>query len=134
VIVADTSVVVPALLPWHRDHLAAFDSLPDRTRLLGAVAVETYAVLTRLPQPHRVPASLALEFLRGRFEFPPLTLHGRSFASLLATAADSGIRGGAVYDAVIAATASESGATLLTLDRRATRTYDLLGVEYRLVA
>jgi predicted nucleic acid-binding protein len=133
VIVADTSVVVPALLPWHRDHRAAFDSLPDRTRLLGAVAIEAYAVLTRLPQPHRVPANLALEYLRGRFQHPPLTLHGRTYASLLATAADKGIRGGAVYDAVIAGTARESGATLLTLDRRATRTYDLVGVDYRVV-
>jgi predicted nucleic acid-binding protein len=133
VIVADTSVVVPALLPWHRDHGAAFHALPDRTRLLGPVAIETYAVLTRLPQPHRVPASLALEYLRGRFQLPPLTPHGRSFASLLAAAADKGIRGEAVYDAVIGATARDSGATLLTLDRRATRTYDVLGVEYRLV-
>jgi predicted nucleic acid-binding protein len=133
VILADTSVAVPAFLPWHRSHEAAFEALPDVTRLIGPVGVETYAVLTRLPQPHRVPPALALDYLRGRFQLPPLTLPGRSYALLLAGAADSDVRGGAVYDAVIGLIAHEHGATLLTLDRPATRTYDALGVDYRLV-
>jgi predicted nucleic acid-binding protein len=133
VIVADTSVAIPALLPWHRSHHVAFEALPDVTRLLGPVGVETYAVLTRLPQPHRVPPGLALDFLRGRFELPALTLPGRGYAALLAAAAEEDIRGGAIYDAVVGVTAREHGATLLTLDRRATRTYGLLGVDYVLV-
>ena len=37
--------------------------------------------------------------------------------------------GGAVYDALIAATAREAGATLLTLDARAVRTYRAVGAD-----
>jgi predicted nucleic acid-binding protein len=53
---------------------------------------------------------------------------------LLDVAAAERIAGGALYDAVVAATAREAGATLITLDRRAVPTYQLLGVGYRLVA
>ncbi len=43
------------------------------------------------------------------------------------------IAGGAVYDALIAATARAHDATLLTLDRCATIGYDRLGVPYELI-
>jgi predicted nucleic acid-binding protein len=41
--------------------------------------------------------------------------------------------GGATYDALVGSTARAAGATLLTRDRRALRTYELLQVEYELV-
>lgn len=43
------------------------------------------------------------------------------------------LTGGAIYDALIAATANHAGATLLSRDRRAAATYEALGVEYELV-
>ncbi len=49
---------------------------------------------------------------------------------LLARLAGEGIRGGAVYDALIGATALHHGATLLTMDRRARTTYDVVGAAY----
>ena len=55
------------------------------------------------------------------------------YERLLDLAAAEGIAGGAVYDALVAATAREAGATLLTLDRRAVTTYQLLRVDYRLL-
>ena len=47
--------------------------------------------------------------------------------------ADRGITGGAVYDALVAATAMNAKATLLTRDHRAARTYEAVGVRYRLI-
>lgn len=51
---------------------------------------------------------------------------------LLAELTAAGLGGGAVYDAVVAATARDHGATLLSRDRRAARVYDALGVRYEL--
>jgi predicted nucleic acid-binding protein len=51
-----------------------------------------------------------------------------------AQAAAAGLAGGAIYDALIAATASRAGATLLSRDRRAAATYEMLGADYELVA
>jgi len=134
VILVDTSVAVPAALPWHASHQAASASLPrQKTQAIAQVAVETYSVLTRLPSPQRVPAAVVLKYLYGVFEFPPLVLTAKGHQRLLELAAANGISGGAVYDAIVAATAVEAGATLLTLDRRALATYRLLGVSYRLI-
>ncbi len=130
----DTSVAVAAALPWHESHEVAASSLPrTRTPLLGHVAVETYSVLTRLPPPQRVPADVALDYLTQTFVLPPSVLPAAAYARLLEVAAVEGISGGAVYDAVVAATAVEANATLLTLDRRAVETYQLLRADYRLV-
>lgn len=41
--------------------------------------------------------------------------------------------GGAIYDAQIAATAKHHGLVLLSRDRRAATTYDLVGVDYELI-
>jgi predicted nucleic acid-binding protein len=134
VIAVDTSVAVPAALPWHTAHRAVNSSLPHQTtRVIAQVAIETYSVLTRLPKPQRVPAELARDYLREAFEFPPLSLGAKSYAGLLDLAAAQRITGGAVYDAIVAATAVEAGATLLTRDRRAIATYQMVGVPHRLI-
>lgn len=133
-IAVDTSVAVAAALPWHEAHSTAVAALPPaKSSLLAQVAVETYSVLTRLPPRQRVAPDVAAEYLRRSFALPPLTLSGRGYGDLLELAARDGLAGGAVYDAVVGATAREAGATLLTLDRRALATYRLLGVEHRLL-
>ncbi len=130
----DTSVAVAAALPWHESHAIARSALPRRKPpLLAQVAVETYSVLTRLPPPQRVPVSVARDYLKETFVLPPLVLGPDGYVWLLDRAAAESIAGGALYDALVAATAREAGATLLTLDRRAVTTYQLLGVDYRLV-
>jgi predicted nucleic acid-binding protein len=134
VIAADTSVAVPGALPWHEAHAAVGAVLSeDRIALPAHAAVETYSVLTRLPEPHRLPPRVVRDYLRHAFEPQLLTLDGDVHQRLLERAADAGITGGRIYDAVVAATAREAGATLLTRDRRATRVYELLGVDFRLV-
>jgi predicted nucleic acid-binding protein len=134
VIVMDTSVAVPAALPEHVDHRSALSALPrEKTRAVAQVAIETFSVLTRLPPSQRVPAALARSFLRETFEFPPLCLDASAYSELLDLVAAEGITGGAVYDAIVAATALEADATLLTRDRRALQTYRRVGVPYSLL-
>jgi predicted nucleic acid-binding protein len=134
VIVVDTSVAVPAALPEHEAHSAVLSALPrEKTRALAQVVLETYSVLTRLPRSQRVPADMARRYLTETFDFPPLVLAPKGYAQVLDLAAAEGITGGAVCDAIVAATAVEAGATLLTRDRRAVTTYQQLGAAYRLI-
>ena len=134
-IVVDTSVAVAAALPWHVSHLPARSALARADGpLIAHVAIESYSVLTRLPPPHRIPAGVARDYLREAFALPPIALTPDAYAALLDTAVTEGIAGGAVYDALVGVTAREASATLLTLDRRALATYELLRVEYELVA
>ena len=101
--------------------------------MIAQVAVETYSVLTRLPPPQRVPATIAHSFLGETFALPPLILSPEGYQLLLEVAAEKDITGGAVYDALVAAAAREAGATLLSLDRRAAVTYQLLQIDYQLI-
>jgi predicted nucleic acid-binding protein len=130
----DTSVAVAAALPWHESHAAARSAIAGtRPPLVAQVAIETYSVLTRLPPPQRVPTSVAWGYLKETFALPPLVLAPDGCERLLDLAAAQRIAGGALYDALVGATAQEADATLLTLDRRAVTTYQLLRVDYHLV-
>jgi predicted nucleic acid-binding protein len=134
VIVVDTSVAVPAALPAHVAHHVVRSTLPrGKMPAIAQVVIETYSVLTRLPSPQRVSAPVAREYLTKSFTFPPLILDAKAYGRTLELAAAEGITGSAIYDMVVAATAKEAGATLLTRDRRAVTTYQRLGVSYRLV-
>lgn len=133
-IVVDTSVSVAAALPWHEAHADAVSAArAEKTRLLAPVGVETYSVLTRLPPPQRVPGAVAHEYIQTAFLLPPLALEPGGYEKLLDRASAEGILGGAIYDALVGATARSAGATLLTLDRRAVITYQLLNVDHRLL-
>lgn len=81
--------------------------------------------MTRLPPPaRRTPATvsrlLVANFPHSRF------LGARAAAALLADLDAKGIAGGAVYDALVAATAVEHAVTLATRDERALDTYRAL--------
>ncbi len=131
-IAVDTSVVVAAFASWHEGHERAQWVLADRPRIPAQVLIETYSVLTRLPPPHRAAASIVETFLKRRFPEPPLTLPHDEYRKLLQSAAKRGISGGAIYDALIAATVNRAGASLATRDRRAARTYDAMQTPYDL--
>jgi len=47
--------------------------------------------------------------------------------------AEHGVFSGAIYDCLIAETAREHDATLVSLDQRAVTRYSLVGADYRLV-
>ncbi len=124
----DTSVVVAAFASWHEHHAVARKAMASRPRLVAHAAVESYSVLTRLPPPHRAQPSIVHTFITERFTDPFLTLSQTGYQELLATVAAGHILGGPAYDALIAFTAAEHQATLISLDRRAAATYEAIGV------
>ena len=129
-IAADTSVVVAAFASWHEGHTSAAAVLSRAPRIPAHVVIETFSVLTRLPPPHRAPADLVQAFLAERFAEAPLVLPPRGYMGLVEMASREGLTGGAIYDALIAATVLHAGATLVTRDQRARTTYDRLRVPY----
>lgn len=133
-IAADTSIAVAAALEWHDYHALAKAAVAGATVWLTAgSAMESYSVLTRLPGERRVSAPDARQFLRRAFAGPPIALSPEALDDFLDLAARHDIVGGRIYDAVIAATAAQAGAALLTCDHRAIPTYALLGVQYQLL-
>lgn len=129
-IALDTSVVVAAFASWHEAHAVAAAQLAREPRLPAHVILETYAVLTRLPPPHRAPPDVVAAFLKQRFRRGPLGLPPSAHGALVERVSASGLTGGAIYDALIGATAKHAGATLITRDLRASRVYETIGVRY----
>ena len=93
----------------HEHHKPASDEINDRLRrrealvVAGPALVEAYAVLTRLPPPHRLSPSdtlalLEANFLKGK---RVLVLSGRTYRELLRSAPERRTVGGRAYDAVI---------------------------------
>ena len=130
---ADTSVVVAAFASWHEKHEVARHALDAGVRLVEHCALEAYSVLTRLPVPHRVSGDTVRDFLSARFAGSWLRLKPAAQRAFVLSLPSHGLAGGAVYDALIAATASEHRAELLTCDRRASATYERLGARFRLI-
>jgi predicted nucleic acid-binding protein len=133
VIALDTSVVVASFGAWHEQHQIALDVLALRPRLAAHTALESYSVLTRLPEPFRADAAIVVEFLRRTFAESRLTLDRVTLDALPDRLEACGVDGGAVYDGLIALTAKSVGAELLTLDRRALDTYARCGADVRLL-
>jgi predicted nucleic acid-binding protein len=128
----DSSVLIPAVSPWHVEHARADQALGGVTdlRMIGHVMAETYSWLTR-NRPRTSPA-VAARLLRS-LPGPPLMLSPTGQLRLLELVGARGIMGGAVYDALIAATALEADARLLSRDQRASRTYEAVGVRFELI-
>lgn len=123
----DTSCVVAAVCAWHEFHAAAAQAIGDRLQrgerlaVAAHVLVEAYAVLTRLPPPHRLSPSDAGTLIRSNFVqgAGTVALSGTEHAQLVSACAAAGVRGGRSYDALIAACARKAGAsTLLTFNPR----------------
>lgn len=131
-IAVDTSVVVAGLLVDHSQHEVARPLLASGAAVPAHVAFESYSVLTRLPLPGRLTAAVASELLIRAFAGRVVALSGREHQALLADLPAMGIVGGAVYDALVAATALKHGLSLGSLDRRAAATYDAIEVDYEL--
>jgi len=133
VIAVDTSVVVAALVVDHAQHDLARPVLAAGPAIPAHVAFESYSVLTRLPPPGRLEAGVAGRLLVRAFADRLVALAAPEQARLLAELPGLGIAGGAVHDALVAATALRHGLTLWSLDRRAAPTYDALNVVYELI-
>lgn len=123
----DSSCMVAAVCSWHEHHRAALSEIQrrlDRGERLAVAAhalVETYAVLTRLPAPHRLAPTDAWTLVDANFARPAgvVTLSASAHVRLLGRLAAAGISGGRTYDAVIAECASQGRAdVLLTFNPR----------------
>lgn len=122
----DTSCMVAAVCAWHENHSPTASEITRRLvhgeRLVSAAPalVEAYAVLTRLPSPHRLSPENALSVIETNFvnNAQVVSLNSRTCLRLLHQAPSDGIFGGRTYDAVIAQCALQGHvAALLTLNR-----------------
>lgn len=128
-IAPDSSVAIAAAAPWHVAHEAAVAALAgDRSSLIAHVAYETTAAMSRLPEGQRLGPAVVLEWLERRFPDRWLVLPAVASRHALRTAVGHGIRGGALYDALIAATAAHHKHTLISADRRAVPVYAAFGL------
>jgi predicted nucleic acid-binding protein len=130
VIAFDTSVLIAGFSSWHEHHEDAVASLNSATEpaLITHCALETVSTLTRMPEPLRVAADDVVAYLRSWFGPELIALDAQAHLSLMDELLERGIDGGAVYDALVAATARAHGATLTSADSRARPTYSALGV------
>jgi predicted nucleic acid-binding protein len=130
---ADTSVVVAAFASWHEAHRPARQALDDGVSLIGHCALEAYSVLTRLPSPHKVAGHVVREFLEARFPGPFLQLAPVAHRNFIRELSEKELSGGAVYDALVAATAADAGAELVTCDKRALPVYERYRVQVKVI-
>lgn len=126
--------MIAALSAWHERHEAAAHALEPVAALPAHVLIEAYAVLTRLPSGLAVTPAAAASVLVDRFGAPVLRLDDSQRAAVLTTLAGVGVLGGATYDGLVALEADAHGETLLTLDARATSTYQRLGLAFSPIA
>jgi predicted nucleic acid-binding protein len=121
----DTSVVIAALLGWHEKHEVARKALErglvaERLVLPAPTLIEAYAVMTRLPSPHRLSPADAAALLRDTFAgIDTIALDGSEVWQLVEHLETNQIAGGRSYDGHILACARKAGASrLLTLNDR----------------
>ncbi|HET7573717.1 MAG TPA: PIN domain-containing protein [Solirubrobacterales bacterium] len=127
-------MLVAGSIPEHTFHQEVLEVLPlirSNGRLIAHTMAETFSALTRRPDPH--PAARVTRYLRQFLEQPPVGLPPGSYYKALENLANGEVLGGAVYDGLIAATAKHAGLRLLSLDRRAVRTYAMLDVDYEIL-
>jgi predicted nucleic acid-binding protein len=129
-IAPDSSVLIPALAASYDGHERCFAALAGRSpRLIAHVAFETTSVLSRMPEGLRMTPVAVRDAIDDDFPDSWLALDADGQRACLRRAVDGGLRGGALYDALIAATAREHGATLLSADRRAREAYEAMGAD-----
>lgn len=144
----DASVLVAAFGRWHERHDDARLAVQRADRVAAHAVLETYAVLTAMPPPRRAPGGLVLSFLAAHFPDdepsnagprsgdPPIAClvpEAETYRLVLSAVEEHGLIGGAVYDGLVAATAKQAGATLVTLDQRATEAYRAVGAPFEVL-
>ena len=132
-LLVDTSVAVALVVADHENHEATHQAIgARRLGLAGHAAFETFSVLTRLPPPARRSPAVVAQLLAENFPASRF-LSASSAQQLLVDLAPTGVAGGSVYDALVAATAREHGLVLATSDQRALDTYRALKIQIQFV-
>ncbi|MDH4154897.1 MAG: PIN domain-containing protein [Nitrospira sp.] len=134
----DTNVMVATVCTWHEHHERAIAEMERRLAeqeslvIATPTLVEAYAVLTRLPPPHRLSPQDALTLIETSFltEATLVGLDKTAFRPLLREAAEHNIAGGKTYDWVIATCARAARVkTLLTFNTRDFLSFHLDGIQ-----
>jgi predicted nucleic acid-binding protein len=132
-LLVDTSVAVALSVADHEGRAACRAVVEGRRiGLAGHAAFETFSVLTRLPAPARRTPAAVSRLVRHNFPYGR-QLGPEAAEALFDRLAEIGISGGAVYDALVGATAVEHRIPLVSRNRRALGTYRALDVEVILV-
>jgi predicted nucleic acid-binding protein len=92
-----------------------------------------FSVLTRSPPPDLLTPQAAKLLIEVNFPHTRF-LSSEGSAALVSRLSDSGVSGGAVYDALVAAAVAEHGLRLVSRDARAAGTYRAMGVDLELLA
>ncbi len=117
--------MIAAVCGWHTHHRATAEEISRRLAagqelvVAAPALIEAYAVLTRLPAPHRLSAADAFAVLDANFivKRRVVALDSRAYVEVLSAARLRATYGGRTYDAVIARCAAKVQATtLLTLN------------------
>jgi len=116
----DTSVLVATVCSWHELHARTLAELERREHageelvLSSHSLAEAYAVLTRLPAPHRLRSVDAIALLESNWqETPTVHLTAAETWRTLRRAQRRGVIGGQTCDMLIAASALKAGATTI---------------------
>jgi predicted nucleic acid-binding protein len=125
-VLLDANCLVAAALPQHEHHrttvadLTRRDAAGDTFVMAAHALLEAFAVLTRIPPPHRLAPGDAVAILdRNWGQAEAISLAAAESWRVLRQAASAGQAGGRVYDAVIAAAAKKGKADeLLTWNVR----------------
>lgn len=111
-VLLDANCLVAAALAQHEHHRATLSDLSRRRAanqvlvLASHALLEAYAVLTRLPPPHRLGPGDALAVLERNWrDAEAVTLTAAEIWRTMRELAGAGITGGRIYDGAIAAAA-----------------------------
>ncbi|MBI4586652.1 MAG: PIN domain-containing protein [Planctomycetes bacterium] len=124
-VLLDTSVLVAALVESHPMHPRALPWLQRakakefELAVSSHTLVELYAVLSALPVQPRIAPGTAWRMIHENLESVAeiVSLSAKDYSRTIKRLADSGLTGGLVYDALIAAAAKKSSAgRLVTLN------------------
>lgn len=103
----DTSVLIPVFLEDHEHHersLKVFVGADKKRDYCAAHSLaEVYATMTRLPGRHRLSGEQVLLFLDNiRERLALIAFTGEEYHAAIKDAAEAGVIGGTIYDALIA--------------------------------
>ena len=124
-VLLDTSVLVAALIETHPRHSRAFTWLHKAQQreinliISSHTLAELYAILTSLPLSPRIAPPAARRLINDSVTpwAKVIPLSASDYQATIKDLAESGITGGAIYDALIARAAMQGGAEkLVTLN------------------
>lgn len=113
----DSNYLIAYLQTWHSHHEATVKDFGRRLaraeqfHLIPHTLTETYAVMTRMPEPYRVAPSLAFDLMSDSFRKYPILEHppASDCWDYLSGMAGASVGGGRSYDVWIARTAHFGG-------------------------